>query len=311
MQESVSDVPVHPLNFIQIRIENTNICAYKCIMCPREKLTREAGIMPLEDLELVLDRVGTGAPEIHLHGYGEPLLDKTLPDKARLVKERCPESRIIFFSTLGIKLDDDFFHRLVESGVHAIRISCYGFTPKTYKAIHGVDRFRLVCENLKHLIEAKNAAHSQLEIYAVTTNASTWKDVPEKEMRVRESFIHWLQSAGVHINDGFAPHNYGGGRGYNKTPSKGLCSIVWGARREILQVTWDMKVIPCCFDFNSSVIFGDLRIQTLKEIFTGEAYVKFIKAHQTNDLSDYPVCLGCERCFLESVHPKHAENCYE
>ena len=68
-------------------------------------------------------------------------------------------------------------------------------------------------------------------------------------------------------------------------------------RRRILQVTWDLDVIPCCFDFNATVTFGNLREQSLAEIFAGETYRKFIEAHLANQIEVYPVCVGCERCF--------------
>lgn len=300
-QKEIIPVLHRPLKFKQVRIENTNHCAYKCIMCPREKHTRPKGVMSLKDLSLVLDRVGTGASEIHLHGYGEPLLDNTLLEKVSMVKERCPESKIIFFSTFGVKLEEGYINRLAKSGIYAIRISCYGFSPSTYKAVHGVDMFKTVCGNLQRLFEARISAGKCFDIHAITTHETAWKDISPKEMRIRDTFIQWLRSAEVYLNDNFSPHNYGGGRNYNKTQSQRLCSIVWGKRREILQVTWDSKVVPCCFDYNSSVVFGDLRSQTLEEIFSNELYRKFIKAHQKNELSDYPVCLGCERCVTGSA----------
>ena len=33
------------IHFRSLRIENTNLCKYVCVMCPREKLTRKQGIM--------------------------------------------------------------------------------------------------------------------------------------------------------------------------------------------------------------------------------------------------------------------------
>ncbi len=300
MQKTLSSISPHSLKFKQVRIENTNLCAYKCIICPREKHTRPLGVMPLEDLALTLDRIGGNVPEIHLHGYGEPLLDKTLLEKIRFVKETRPESKIVFFSTLGVNLDDGYFNRLANSGITAIRISCYGFSPATYKAVHGVDMFKTVCRNMQNLFEARIAAGRCFNVFLSTTSESSWKNTSEKEMQIRATFIQWLRSAEVYLDDSFSPHNYGGGREYNKVPNQGVCSVAWGKRRQILQVTWDLKVVPCCFDYNSSVVLGDLRSQTLKDIFSSETYLKFIKAHETNELSNYPVCLGCERCFREA-----------
>ena len=79
-------------HFEQIRIENTNRCGYKCVMCPRDKHTRKQGLMPTKDFELVLDHIGSFEGELHLHGFGEALLDKNLPDKVRLAKKKMPKA---------------------------------------------------------------------------------------------------------------------------------------------------------------------------------------------------------------------------
>jgi radical SAM protein with 4Fe4S-binding SPASM domain len=40
-------------------------------------------------------------------------------------------------------------------------------------------------------------------------------------------------------------------------------------------VTWDGKVVPCCFDKDASHIMGDLNISTFREIWNGEKYMEF------------------------------------
>ena len=42
-------------------------------------------------------------------------------------------------------------------------------------------------------------------------------------------------------------------------------------------ITWDGKVVPCCFDKDAQHIMGDLRQQSFEEIWSGEAYHQFRK----------------------------------
>ena len=227
----------HPLQFAQVRVENTNLCTYKCVMCPREKQTRKTGIMTMEDLDIVLDRIRGGVEEIHLHGYGEPLLDRQLLPKARRVKQRFPDAGIAFITTLGVSIPDTFFSELAGSGVSIVGISCYGFTPATYRAVHGVDHFKVVCENLKQMVAEKSRSGNPFEMFVITTSEKAWQDVSEQEMAIRRPFLEWMRSSGIHLNENFSPHNYGDGREYIKPKVDGTCSIVWGARRDILQIT--------------------------------------------------------------------------
>ena len=90
-------------------------------------------------------------------------------------------------------------------------------------------------------------------------------------------------------------HNFGDGRDYNDPHAdKSICSVVSGYRRKHLNVTWDLKVVPCCFDYDSQIIFGDLRKQAIREIYESDEYLTFINAHATRNLDAYPLCQSCD-----------------
>jgi MoaA/NifB/PqqE/SkfB family radical SAM enzyme len=127
-------------------------------MCPREKLTRPIGFMSLADFSFVLDRIGHFDRFIHLHGYGEPLLDRTLVHKVSLLKKRLPSSKTMIFSTLGVRNDKCEFKNLIDAGLDAIVISLYGFSREEYKKIHGFDGFERMKENLIQLSKAMKSS---------------------------------------------------------------------------------------------------------------------------------------------------------
>ena len=74
-----------------------------------------------------------------------------------------------------------------------------------------------------------------------------------------------------------------------------MCSVISGKRENILNITWDLNVIPCCYDFNATIPFGNLRKQSLEEIFSSSEYLTFVFAHRTDNLAAYPVCQNCEK----------------
>ena len=43
-------------------------------------------------------------------------------------------------------------------------------------------------------------------------------------------------------------------------------------------ITWDGKVLPCCFDKDASYVMGDLNEDNFREIWTGTKYVIFRKS---------------------------------
>src|SRR5271165_5737017 len=64
-------------------IENTNLCNAECVMCPRELLSRKRGFMDFGLFEKIIREVSglKRKPVTHLHGFGEPMLDKLLPER--------------------------------------------------------------------------------------------------------------------------------------------------------------------------------------------------------------------------------------
>lgn len=281
--------------FKEVRIENTNACGYKCVMCPREKQTRQIGYMPIEDLEIVLDRLASFSGDFHLHGFGEPLLDRSLTKKIQLVKENFPQAQTCIFSTLGVRLSEERLKDLALSGLDFLNVSLYGFSKDSYAKVHGFAGFELVKSNLLSLSQFIKEEKSRLRVHVKVPSPQVASSLPMVETAEAVSFCNWVESLGLEIAVWETVHNYGDGRAYNEPKQNRLCPVIEGMRRNILHVTWDLRVIPCCYDFNATIPFGNLRDQSLEEIFSSPEYLRFLLAHKTDDLSAYPVCQGCEK----------------
>lgn len=282
------------MHFREVRIENTNRCGYSCVMCPRDKHTRAQGVMPLKDFELVLDRIGSFEGEMHLHGFGESLLEKSLPEKIALVQKKMPKAYTVIFTTLGVPRKKEFFEALASAGLNHIRVSCYGYTPEMYKQIHGIDAFSLVKKNLEVLSEVRKENQGTPKVEIIPSGEQMLLTLGTHKCP-RDTFQEWTERLGIPFMKERKLHNYGDGREYNKPKEERLCPVVRNTRQGILQVTWDLDVIPCCYDYNATIPFGNLRTQTLDEIFSSLPYFRFIQAHMTNQLENYPICQNCEK----------------
>jgi radical SAM protein with 4Fe4S-binding SPASM domain len=57
-------------------------------------------------------------------------------------------------------------------------------------------------------------------------------------------------------------------------------------------VSWNGKVLPCCFDKDAEYVMGDLNEDTFRDIWTGPKYRIFRKSVLTERrLND--ICLNC------------------
>lgn len=285
-------------DFQSVRIENTNACGYRCFMCPREKQSRKIGFMSFEDFQIVLSRLPQKSMTMDLHGYGEPLLDKHLIKKINHAKNTGLYKTQIF-STLGVELSDEDIKKLILYGLNILTVSFYGYDRESYKNIHGTDKFELALTNLTRIVHLSEKLGSNILILVKLIDPRLTELNHEQLQRAKEIRQLLSHKKNVFVAYQTAWHNYGGGRTFNPFSNK-LCPVVDGQRKNILQITWDLHVIPCCFDYDASIKFGNLRHQTLDEIFTSDAYLSFLDKHRRGDLSNMLVCQGCEKIDLRA-----------
>ena len=91
------------------------------------------------------------------------------------------------------------------------------------------------------------------------------------------------------------PHNWSDGRQFrplNDSQRKVSCGR---PAKGPVQVQWDGLVVPCCFDYNSSIVLGDLNKQALRDILESKEYNKLREAHSKGDFSAFPFCDTCDQ----------------
>ena len=266
----------------QIRLENTNACNAHCTMCPRELLSRPKGFMDRDLFERILGQLdGREIKKFTIQGYGEPLLDKNFCHFIRRVKQEldCPT----FTVSNGSVITPEFAKEMVASGLDKIKISFYGTNKEEYEAIHRPLNYEKTVRGIEALIEAKQAARSKM-IIRLQYIGKWWK------------FPRFAWQWGTRVRIGYNTfHNYGDGRDFNKTEGKAKpCPIL---NEPIFQILWTGEVVPCCYDFDGKMILGDLREQTIEEIWEGERYQAIREAHVTGDFREWPVCVTCDKRF--------------
>lgn len=268
---------------LQVRIENTNLCNAFCTICPRERLTRPRGTMDIPLYKRIIGEIKEGgAKELHLQGYGEPFIDQTIIEKIRLAKEAgIPYT---FMVTNASFLDEVVCEGLVNSGLDKLKISFYGLDRKEYERVHRGLSFEEVKANVGRLLEVKKRLR---------------KKTPAVSLKYIGSFTRFILFAlqwGFRAQVSFSRlHNYGYGRRFNEARverENRICPIV---TRSIMQVLWDGRVVPCCYDFDGRIALGDLSKESVKDVWNGEKYRDFREIHRKREYGKLPVCLNCDK----------------
>jgi len=252
-------------------------------MCPRDKHTREHGIMDQAAYERSIDEiVGLGAEQVVLTGFGEPMLDTRLEDKIRYAKLRGLRTYII---TNGSAITERRAYQLLMAGLDEMRVSFYGMRPRTYEAVmRGLDYERTV-KNLMQFLAIRNSLRIPCKVQL------SYLVLPENAEDVDAFRIFWRDK--VDYLEIWRPHNFTDGRSYRAvTGPKRSCGRPDNGP---LQIQWNGEVIPCCFDYNNTIVLGNAFEQPIPEILAGERYRALREAHRSGEFHKYPTCDNCDQ----------------
>ena len=127
-------------------LETTNRCNLRCKGCIQYRGNWEPERdMSLQDLIMITDQFPK-LERVWLHGIGEPLLNQSLPEMIRHLKNR---HIYVLFNTNGLLLDDERQQMLMETHLDELRISVDAATPEGYLAVRGSDQFENLLGNLR------------------------------------------------------------------------------------------------------------------------------------------------------------------
>jgi wyosine [tRNA(Phe)-imidazoG37] synthetase (radical SAM superfamily) len=271
----------------EIRFETTTKCNYNCIICPRERFIRKKETMPLEQFKRLLEKVLNNTNQydtVTFSGFGEPLLDPTLDEKIRFVKEKNLHALIL---SNGSLLTVKRFDELEQLGVKSIRISFYGMTPQSYSQIHGISdlsRFEKIKETITKIAETRQSTEIIL----------TYNIVEGINSEDTQKWIDYWKDR-VDLIEVWKPHNWVDGRTCRQVQDEKLktCGRPWNTP---LQIQVDGTVNMCCFDYNGKLLLGDLNTQTLDQIFLSDNFKKILHCHETGNFEGSGlICKDCDQ----------------
>jgi hypothetical protein len=273
-----------------ILIENTNCCNAQCVMCPRDTLTRKRGFMAFGLFEKIMKELSgpRRKPVVHLHGFGEPLLDTLLPEKIKLAKA-CGIAHTYIVTNASL-LFPETSRKIIEAGLDKMKISFYGTDEDSYRATMRRLDFNVSLQNIKAFLRIRKELKKK-------TPQLILQYLPQEENGARTKAFQALwrslpnKFAGDCMNIS-SLDNFGGGRSYNIVKKKivSVCFYPWSA----LSVLWDGKAVTCCVDYNGLQGVGDLNSQSIAEIWNGPVLSATRRNFGKLDYSGFPTCLRCD-----------------
>jgi radical SAM protein with 4Fe4S-binding SPASM domain len=274
-------VPGGPLT---LAIESTAKCNLFCPMCPRETIYFPPKDMELPVFRKIIDETKDCLEFAVPYGVGEPLLNPQIFDMIAYCRDVGVPCGI---SSNATTLTEDASRRLIRAGLDYIIFAFDGSTPETFgKYRKGAD-FHKVRENIRTFLRVKKELSSSIfciiqmvrlkeNRHEVADLIRMWRIEGIDEIRIKKDEVHNEGSA-IPGDDAARP------------PLKHPCYLLW---RGPMYVHYDGTVFPCCYIYPNEPV-GNVRRNTMKEIWNSGPMVKLREAHVKGDLTPYKTCQNC------------------
>ena len=286
---------------VSISVEPTTSCNLSCPECPsvRKDFSRPQGKISLKEFQNVIDQLKGHLMYLMLYFQGEPLLN---PEFFDMVSYARRNKIYTATSTNGHYLDDDNAKQLVRTGLDRLIISLDGTDQDTYEQYRRGGDIQKVLSGINNVVKWKKELRSSrpfliIQFLVFKHNEHQIKDVKKltKELGVRlelktaQVYDHENDILMIPENPKFSRYKRGGdGKWALKKPMRNRCSRMWDGA----VITWDGRVVPCCFDKDATYQLGKLDNHPFKEIWKGKAYKDFRKQIFT-DRSKIDICGNC------------------
>jgi radical SAM protein with 4Fe4S-binding SPASM domain len=276
------------------QIELTNHCPMACVMCPRtNRMTRELGYIDESLFNCIIDEASEFSSRIFFHHFGDSLMHPKLGEFIRYANQRNIKT---FLSANPILLTEKHSRELVDSDLYELVLSLDGLTSETCATIKGeaardVD---LAEKNILSFLKFRKAVSSKTpflimqivkqkqNMHEINGWVKKWNEVDGVDRVKVKTYITWDGQDEL-VNslklDEFSCSD----------PLNIVCDKPWTS----VTILWDGRVVPCCFDYDGIYTLGDLRKQSLKEIWGGERIRYLRQCHREGNRQKIKLCEQC------------------
>lgn len=294
--------PSHAGMPTSVSFEPTTSCNLRCPECPSglREFTRPTGMLTDKTFEKVIDELSARLSYLIFYFQGEPFLN---PSFLKHVQYASKKKIYTATSTNAHFLNDEVAKATVESGLDRLIISIDGTTQETYEQYRIGGKLEKVIEGTKNIIKWKEelgsrTPHVIFQYLVVKPNEHQLEDVKElaKSLGVDEVAFKTAQIYDYENGSELIPTQERYSR-YEQTSNgkwrikNKLINHCWKMWHSCV-ITWDGKVVPCCFDKDAHYQLGEMKDQSFKSVWRGEAYENF-RQNLISARSEIEMCKNC------------------
>ena len=279
-----------------IEIEPTNNCNLNCEFClvgtqgkkkdtSHHNINRGRGFMDFDLYkDLLKQAVELGSIRVLLHFQGESLLH---PRFVEMVEEAKKFHLYCSFFTNGMLLNETLANNLVKAGLDMVRFSVDGASDSVYQQNRPGGSFPKVYDNMHTMSKAAQGSRTKV-VWQFIAMKNNEHEIEVARELAKKLNVEFFVKSYAETDTTLAPLNPILRRKLKLKP----CTDIY---RQFC-VYWDGRVVSCCYDIEGMHILGDLKRQSLKEIWTSKKLKNFharITGVLSNPELEPEICRSC------------------
>lgn len=285
-----------------ITIEPTTACNLGCPECPSglKQFSRPEGNLKQDFYQKVINQSYQKAFYLNFYFQGEPFIN---PDFLEMVKYADAKKMYTATSTNAHFLNDENAKKTIESGLSRLTISIDGTTQETYESYRKNGSLDKVITGTKNIVRWKKEMKSKtpyliFQFLVVKPNEHQIEDAKNlanklgvDEIRFKTAQLYDFKNGNELMPsiDKYSRYKKQADGTYRlKNKLLNECWRMWSS----CVITWDGKVVPCCFDKDAKHQLGEIQKTPLKDIWHSTPYNNFRKTLLTNRQS-IEICQNC------------------
>ena len=273
-----------------VQIQTIDSCNAKCISCPHRLVYHSNDIIRQDVFNKFVEElkeVAANNINIFLHLENEPLLDPYLFNRVKYIKNIIPNSNIGFV-TNGLLLYENLSN-IKSSNINNIMVSLDGYNADTYNIVHNTNITKL---DWNKMVEAYD------NLYEYSLNRKNFNVIKNRYYERNETPAEFLKRYFISKN-----YNYTRG-GILKHIDKVIHNKIKGCTKGIpyewFNLLADGSLILCCMDYTKSIVLGNIKHQTLEDIYNSKLYKTIMsKINGKIKSSEDFICKSCELAVTE------------
>jgi len=294
--------PTHWGKPFSISVEPTTSCNLRCPECPSglRSFTRPTGMLNEPQFTALTDELKPWLTYLTFYFQGEPYLNPKFLDMVKIASNR---NIYTSTSTNAHYLNDENCLKTISSGLKRIIISIDGTTQETYESYRIGGSLEKVIAGTRNLIgwktKMKSATphiifqflvvkpneHQINEIYALAGSLG----VNEVKLKTAQVYDFENGSPLIPTQDQYSRYRQNtDGKWSIKNNLLNQCWQMWHS----CVVTWDGKVVPCCFDKDAHHVLGETTKASFLGIWKSPAYHNF-RQLILHSRSKIDICTNC------------------